>query len=203
MIFLPVFKNIPWLPCSKGYWVALQWHQSTPAHLVLMGTLCHMPITCTCPVYLNVPWSDHALLSPCSRLSLWSSVHYRNLLDYLCPFALLNQQIPGWFSMKTRTTTGRRLHLILLPGQKGHSRHPQYHDIGWASNPTYKLSARSSPISRQSSLPILLSHTKGDTPSLLSCPVLSWIAALQDCERTHHVSVVMMRPQPCSCTMNL
>lgn len=32
-------------------------------------------------------------------------------------------------------TTGRRLHLILLPDQEVHSRHPQYHDIGWASNP--------------------------------------------------------------------
>lgn len=109
-IFLPVFKNIPFVPRSKGYWLALQRHQSTPAHLVFMGTPCPVPVTCTCPAYLNVPWADHGLLSPCSRLYLQSSVHYRNLLGYLCPTALLNHQIPGWFkfSMKTRTYSWRK-----------------------------------------------------------------------------------------------
>lgn len=70
---------------------------------------------------------------------------------------------------KPEPTTGRRLHIILLPDQEVHSRHPQYHDIGWASNPDLWT------LSWFITLHILLSHTKGllSFLSFLPCyPVL-------------------------------
>lgn len=102
-----------------------------------MGTPCHVPITCTCPVYLHVPWSDHPLLSPCSR---FPSGHQCTTETSWVTCALLHCSVSRYQDglsspWKPEHTTGRRLHLILLPDQEVHSRHPQYHDIGWASNP--------------------------------------------------------------------